>query len=258
MKKFVSLLTALTLITAFLSFAACRKNENNENTEPTSQSYSKSTTLKPVEIADIPESTAERVEMLNAALDYIDAYCYKYTKNTKCSVSNVNVGSLSAASNAVDAFKSIFGQTDVTYDYDYKTAPESFEENFIKERFSESDVVSTEATQKDNIISLKITFPTENNPSDTSGQLHKLSMEYLSPTAVNDNLNEFASSASSVSILASDITVTASISSVDSSLKKLVVSYNESFTLSGVKLVQLEGSSVTGTSKTVETYDGIE
>lgn len=258
MKKIISLFMTLTMMAAILSFTACKKNEIPEDEVSSTQEHSKNTTAKPVEIVDIPESIADRVEMLNSALDYVDVYCYGYTKNTKCDVSGVNVGSLSVASNAVDAFKSVFGHTDVTYDYDYKTAPESFAQNFIDGRFSASDVLSAEANQEGENIILKITFPNENNPTDTNGQLSKISKEYISAAAVNKNLSEFDSSAGSVSVSASDITVTATISASDSSLQKLVVSYIENFALSSVKLVQLEGSSVTGTSKTVVTYSQIK
>ena len=258
MKRIISVFLIITTLAAVLSFAACKKNEIPEDEAPSVQEYSKSTTAKPVEIADIPKSTEDRVEMLNSALDYVDVYCYGYTKKTKCDVSGVNVGNLSAASNAVDAFKSVFGQTDVTYEYDYKAAPESFAQNFIDVRFSSSDVLSAEANQDGGNIILKITFPNESNPTDTNGQLSKISKEYLSAAAVSKNLGEFDSSADSVNVSASDITVTATISAKDSSLIKLVVSYTESFALSSVKLVQLEGSSVTGTSKTVVTYSQIK
>lgn len=260
MKKIISLLTLLAMTATFLSFAACKKNQNTVGTNDTSstQEYTKKTTEKPVEIADIPESTEDRVEMLNSALDYIDIYCHKYTKKIKCDVSNVNAGGLSAASNAADAFMSIFGKTDVTNEYDYDSAPESFAENFIKERFTATDVLSAEAKQEDGNIILEVTFPDESNPNDKNGQLHKLSTEYISVSKVNTSLGEFDSSAGSVSISASDITVTATISAADSSLKNLVVAYTENFALSSVRLVQLEGSSVTGTSKTVETYSEIK
>jgi len=248
----------MTLSVSVLSFASCKKNDVPDDVTTTTEASSKSTTVKPVEIADLPQSTEDRVEMLNAALDYVDVYCYAYTKSTKCDVSNVNVGSLSAASNAVDAFRSIFGQTDISYDYDYQTAPESFKDNFIKERFNTSDVLTAEVSQKDENIILKITFPNESNPTDASGQLHKLSNEYISAEKVNNSLKEFDSSAGSVSVAASDIVVTATISSMDSSLKTLTVSYAESFALSSVKLVQLEGSSVTGAAKTTVTYSGIK
>lgn len=249
----------LTVLATVLSFTACKKkNEIDEETTTSIPEYSKSTTSAPVVIAKIPDSKADRVEMLNAALDYVDVYCYRYTKKTKCDVSSVNVGSLGAASNAVDAFKSIFGQTDVTNDYDYKVAPESFSDNFISDRFSESDVLSADAKQEDGNIILTVTFPNESNPSDAKGLLSKLSKEYLSVSAVNKNLSEFDSTAGSVNITASDITATATISASDSSLQKLVISYTEGYVLSSVKLVQLEGSSVTGVAKTVVTYSQIK
>ena len=257
MKKTISILIIIALTAAFFSFAACKKTrpENGETT--TSAEYTKGSTSAPVEIVKLPEAQSERIEMFNAALDYVDVYCYKYTKSVKCTVSNINVGSLSAASNAADAFKSIFGSADYRSDYNYETAPESFSENFIGKRFSTGDISSADIRQDGGNIVLTVKFPNESNPSENSGMLSKLSSEYMNAAKIAENLGEFSSSAGSVNVSASEITAVATVNAHDSSLQKLVISYNENFSLGSVKLVQLEGSSVTASSKTVITYSGI-
>lgn len=239
-----------------VSLVSCKDDKPTEENTTATQA-TKETTAVPVEIADIPSGKDERVEMLNSALDYIDVYCLKYTKKVKCTVSDVSVGSLSKASNAVAAFKSIFGEKETSTDYDYDSAPESFNANAVSARFSADDISSIDAKQDGSYIVVKAVLPNEMNPDEKSGQLFDISTDCLSVENIKKNLSDFSSSAGSVNINASDITVTAYINEHDSSLGKLVVSYTERFSLGSVKLVKLEGSSVTGTSKTVVTYDSI-
>lgn len=258
MKKIISFLCTLTLLAAVFSFAACKKNETPEPDTTTTREVTKSTTAEPVKIVKLPSTDEEKTEMLNAALDYVELYCYNYSKQIKCTVSDVSLGSLSAASNAADAFKSIFGETNLSTDYSYSTAPESFSDSFIKSGFTTADISSSEAKQDGENIVLTFKFKNETNPTDKNGCLHKLSQDYVSSEKITKSLSEFNSSATSVSVSASNITVITTISSVDSSLKKLVVSYNESFSLGGVKLVKLDGSTVNGKSATTVTFDSFK
>lgn len=260
MKKYICIILSAAILMSVLSFTACRKRENNEENMTTSSSTetTRATTAEPVKIIDVPATTEEHMNMFNAALDFFELYCYQYTKSVKCDVSNVSVGNLSAASNAVDAFKSIFGAVDKTNDYDYSTGQESFAENTAKSGFTSDDVVLTEAKKDDGDIVLTVTFPSENNPSEKSGQLYKLTSEYVSVDKVNKSLGEFSSSAGSVNVSASDIIAEVVLNSQDSSPKSVTISFTEKFSLSSVKLVQLEGSAVTGTSKTTVTYSNIK
>lgn len=257
MKKFISLLSVVVILTAVVSLAACGDNKPADEPD-TTFTEKKSVTSEPVKISELPESTEDKLDMFNSALDYFDIYCMKYKKRVKCEVSGVNVGSLSAASNAVDAFKSVFGETDITTEFDFNKAPESFTANIIDGGFDKNDVSSAEAKQDRQNIVLTVTFPNESNPDAQDGILKRLSGEYIGAEKVKKNLGDFASSAGSVSVLASDITVTVTISAVDSSVQKLTVSYIESFSLGNVKLVELEGSVVTGKSKTVITYSNMK
>lgn len=253
MKKFINFISFVLVVSVLFSLAACKDNKPPEPDVSTTKG-TKVTTAEPVQIVKIPEKTEDRVEMLNSALDYIDVYCYKYKKNVVCKVSNISLGELSKASNAGDAFKSIFGETDITTEHSYDTAPESFAANIIPSGFTADDVISADAVQDGDNIKLAVKFKNEANPSDKAGCLHKLSTDYLNTDKVKKNLGEFSSSAGSISVSAYDIVVTATLSTFDSSLKKLVVEYSENFSLGSVKLVQLEGSAVTGTSKTTVTY----
>lgn len=262
MKKYLCIILSAIIIFSVFSLAACQKKEKEnetEQTETTAESrVTKSTTAVPVRIVDIPTSKEEQVNMLNSALDFFDLYCYEYTKGVKCTVSDVSVGSLSAASNAQKAFKSIFGERDTSNDYNYQTAQESFEANAMESGFSTADVALIDAKQEGNEIVLTATFANETNPNDTAGQLHKLTSEYIGIEKVNSSLSEFSSSANSVNIAVSDITVSIRLNSFDSSLNKLTVSFTEKFSLGSVRLVQLEGSSVTGTAKTTVTYSNLK
>ena len=253
-------MSAILLFSAF-SFSACKKNDNGE-TETTAAAetsgLTKATTSKTVRIVDLPTSKEDQISMFNAALDFFDLYCYSFTKDVRCSVSNVSVGSLSSASNAVEAFKSVFGETETSNNYVYQTGQESFSENSMKSGFTSADVVLADVKQEDSDIILTVKFPNESNPSEKNGQLHKLTTEYLSAEKVKKNLSEFNSSAGSVNVSASDIEVTVVLNSLNSSLKGLTLSFTENFSLGSVKLVQLEGSSVTGTSKTTVSYSNIK
>lgn len=243
------------------SLSACRKKEKvtEQTTTVTENESTKSTMAEPVRIVDIPTSKEEQVNMLNSALDYFDLYCYEYTKSVKCEVSDVDVGNLSAASNAVAGFKSVFGEKKETpNDYNYQTGQESFEENSMKSGFSTADIVLIDVKQEGNDIVLTATFANETNPNETAGQLHKLTSEYIDIEKVNSNLSEFSSSADSVNIAVSDITLNIRLNSSDSRLQKVTLSFTEKFSLGSVRLVQLEGSSVTGTSKTTVTYSNIK
>ena len=256
-KNYISFLLVLTFIFC-LSSCSDRKDPVTEKETSIAEKETKVTTAKPIKIADIPETTEDRVEMLNSALDYIDVYCYKYKRSVKCSVSNLSLGSLSKASNAGDAFKSIFGERDITVEYDYKTAPESFAANLISGEFTEDDVAYADIEQKKDNLILTVKFYNESSPSDGNGALYKLSNEYQSAEKVKNSLSEFKSSAEGVNVSAHDIIVTATIRTFDSGLEKLTVSYEENFSLSSVKLVQLEGSTVSGASKTTITYSNME
>lgn len=257
MKKFISLLSVAVILTAVVSLAACRDNKPVDEPD-TTFTEKKSVTSEPVKIAELPESTEEKMNMLNSALDYFEIYCMRYKKRIKCEVSGVNVGGLSSASNAVDAFKSIFGETDLTTEYDYNKAPESFTANIIKSGFDKKSVSSAEVKQDGQNIVLDIVFPNELNPDVEDGILKRISNDYVGAEKVKKNLGEFASSAGSVNVSASEIKVKLIISAVDSSVQKLTVSYVENFSLGNVKLVELEGSAVTGKSKTEITYSNMK
>lgn len=259
MKKYFCIIMSAVLLASVFSFSACKKKENAE-TEITTSAKAELTkaSTSQVQIAELPKSKGEQISMFNAALDFFDMYCYSYTKSVKCTVSNVGVGSLSAASNAVAAFKSVFGEKDISNDYDYQTGQESFSENSMKGGFTLADVVSTDVKQEGEDIILTVKFPNESNPSAVNGQLHKLTTEYVGAEEIRNSLSEFSSSAGSVSVSASDIVVRVTLNSVNSSLKGLTLSFTENFSLGSVKLVQLDGSSVTGMSRTTVNYTNIK
>lgn len=257
MKKIISIISVIILLVTTISFASCKKEEPQEE-EKITTAEKKTATSEAVEIVDLPDDIEGRVDMLNAAIEYFDVYCTEYKKNFKCTVESVSVGSLSEASNAVDAFKSIFGETTQTAEYNYDTAPESFAKNVVSGEFDKSDVISADVKQEGQEITLTVTFPNESNLDAEDGILKNISPDYVSVDDVKSALDEFESSAGSVSVTASDITVTAVINSVDSSVQKMTVSYTENFSLSTVKLVELEGSSVTAKSKNVITYSNFK
>lgn len=255
-KRLLNFISLLIVLSTVFSLVSCNPDTPDEP-DNTELQTNKSTTLAPVEIVEVPAGESELTEMLNAAIEYVELYCYRYTKHTVCDVNSVNVGSLSTASNATDAFRSIFGKKDVAIDYDYNTSRDSFAANFPQSGYTVNDISSITAQQADGSIVITAEFPNESSPSAESGQLHKLSNDYLSVESVNKALADFNSSANSVSVTASDIKIKATISSQDSSLTTLEVSYTQRFNLSGVTLVKLEGSSVTGTSQTTVTYSKI-
>ena len=259
MKKIISLIAVLILTVSVFSLSACGDNKPADSDSTTTAAQEKKSELsKPAEIAELPKTEEEQLELLNSVIEYFDVYCRRYTKEVKCTVSNLSVGALSSASNSYDAFKSIFGEKDLTVDYDYDSAPESFSANIISSVFEKKDLSEISVKQEGQNILLTAKFPNESNPDSENGQLRKLSSNFVGAETVKKSLGEFSSSAGSVSVSASDIVLTATVNSIDSSLQKLTVSYDEHFALGTVKLVQLDGSSVTGTSHTAETYSGMK
>lgn len=257
MKKIsIQVISLIIVLATMLSMLSCKTKKDETNTTVT-EAQTKAQTSEAVAIADIPTDKEEIIKMLNSALDYVDVYCYAYTKQVKCDVADVNVGTLSSVSNSTDAFKSIFGGIDATTNYDYKVSKENFSNNFIKSGFTANESTDAIAQQDGEFIVLTVNLKSENNPKDGEGILYRLGGDYLNAEDVKKNLADFSSSAKSISISASDISITAKISIEDSSLKELDVKYTEGYTLSGVTLVKLEGASVTGNASTVISYTDI-
>lgn len=251
--RFLKILSLLTALCVVISLASCKgKTEAPmQNVEPT---YEKSVTEKTVKIANIPTDSNGLTDMLNAAVNYVDKYCYKYKKALKCEASIDSLGSLSSVSNAAEAFASVFGEKDITSDYDYNADKKLFADNFISGKFETEEISSITAKQEGDVVVLTAQFNGESNPTDENGILHRLGGDYISAEAVSKSLGEFKSSAASVSVSADSISVVARISVEDSSLQSMTVSYTERFNLSNVTLVKLSGGAVSGSAKTVIEY----
>lgn len=255
-KRFINFISLLMVTATVFTLVSCNPKTPDEpdNTEhPTS----KSTTGAPVEIVEIPTDEEELAGMLNAAIEYVELYCYRYTKRTVCDVNSLNIGSFSSVSNAADAFRSIFGKKDVSIDYNYNTSRDSFAKNFPESGYTKADISSISANQVDGSIVITAQFPSESSPTQDKGLLHRMSNDFLSVDAVSKALADFSSSAASVSVTASDIQIKATISAQDSSLTALEVSYTQRYSLTGVTLVKVEGAGVTAASKTTVTYSEI-
>lgn len=250
--KCISFAVVLSLI---FSLASCKKEPDPIPYED----YETSTkaTTQPVEIIEVPTGEEELAHMLNAAVEYVELYCYHYTKNIDCKVSDVSVGSLSSASNAAEAFRSIFGEKNITLNYDYNASRDAFSANFPVSGYTTEEMESISAKQVEGNIVVTAVFPNETNPKDDAGVLYRICPDYQNSDDIKKALTDFNSSATSTSITASDITLKATIRAQDSSLEKLEVSYTQRYTLSGVTLVKLEGSTVTGTAKTTVVYSDI-
>ena len=257
MKKVLLICISLTVVFCMLfSLASCKK-EPAEEPEDDFTVSTKATT-KPVEIVEVPTDKEELTKMLNSAVEYIELYCYNYTKNVNCKVSDVSLGSLSAASNASEAFRSIFGEKNTTINYSYNASRDTFSANFPSSGYTTEEVQSISAQQVGDKIVITATFPNETNPTDDSGVLYRLCPDYQNTEDIKKALSDFGSSAASASIRASDIAIKATVRAQDSGLEKLEVSYTQRYTLSGVTLVKLEGSTVTGTAKTTVIYSGMD
>lgn len=254
-KNVLNFISLAVVFCMMLSFASCKRQSEggavSEEPLPTTK-----ITTQPVKIVEAPTSEEEIFKLFNTAIDYIDLYCYHYTKNVNCEVSGVNVGNLTA-SNAAEAFRSIFGQKNITMNYDYNVSRDSFAANAPKPGYTIDEVQSITAEQVGDDIIITAVFPNESNPTDDKGVLYRLSPDYQNVDDVKQALTEFSSSATAVSVSASDIVVKATVNAEDSSLKELEISYIERYSLSGVVLVKLEGSAVSGTAKTVVKYTEI-
>ncbi len=254
-KLFINLISFLMALLTVLSLTACDgdKPDKPDNTEP---DVSKSTIQEPVKIVEIPTDEKELAEMLNGAIDYVELYCYHYTKHTTRKVSDVSVGTLSSVPNAVDAFKSVFGEKDVSFDYEYNTSKEAFKANFPEGGYTVDELRNIKAEQSENSIIITAELPDEANPSET-GLLYKLCADTVNTASVEKALSDFNSSATSVGVSAYDIKLKATISAQDSSLTELEISYTQRYSLAGVTLVKLEGSSVSAVSNTIVKYTDI-
>ena len=254
-KKLLSFISLLLVFSMVLMLPSCKSKP--EPMDEDQDVITTKATTQPVEIVELPESEEELADMLNAAVEYIELYCYHYTKNIDCKVSQVSVGTLSQVSNAADAFKSIFGEKNITMNYDYNASREAFSANFPQSGYTVDEMESISAKQEGDKVIITAVFPNETNPADDKGVLYRLCPDYQNTDDVKKALTEFNSSAASTAITASDITIKATIRANDSSLETLEVSYTQRYTLSGVTLVKIEGSTVTGTANTVVKYSGM-
>lgn len=250
---FLRIISLMIVVCCILSLVSCKgKSDDADLTEePT---YEKSSTSQTVKIVDIPTNPSELADMLNAAVNYVDGYCYKYKKDLKCEASVDSLGALSAVSNASDAFASIFGEKSITADYDYQADKKLFADNFVKGPIAEDKISSISAKQDGDTVVLTAKLNAETNPTDENGILCSLGGDYVNADSVKASLTEFKSSATSVNVSADGISIVAVISTEDSSLRSMTVTYTERFTLSGVTLVKQKGGSVSGSAKTVVKY----
>lgn len=256
-KRFIKAISVCVALCTVLLLAACKENQPEQGDIILSNEVEKATTSETVEIADIPTDPAELIDMLNNAIGYVDRYCYKYNKNVKCEIGSVNLGSLSSVSNARSAFASIFGQKEIASEYDYKADKKLFVENFIKGSVSSDDIVTVSAYEEDGTVVVFAELANETVTDSEDGLLCRLGGEHVTPNDVKASLTEFKSSAGSVSVSADGIKLTARISTADSSLKSMTVEYTERFNLSGVKLVKIEGGTVSGNAKTEISYTNL-
>lgn len=250
---FIKIISVVTVFGMVVGLASC-KGKTDAAEQPTETTLGKSVTEETVKIVDIPTDPSELTDMLNAAVNYVDRYCYKYKKSLKCEASVDNLGSLSSVSNAADAFASVFGEKEVAAEYDYNADKKLFADNFVKDTFKLEEISSITAKQEDSVVVITAQLNAESNPTNESGTLHRLGGDYISAEDVTNSLGEFKSSASSVSVTADSISITARINAEDSSLKSMTINYTERFTLSGVTLVKLGGGAVSGSAKTVVEY----
>lgn len=242
----IRIVSLLVVLAAVIQLVSCGKNSEAEPEQTVTSERTKASVSSTEKIVEIPEEKEEIVKMLNAALDFVDVYCFKYKKHFKCSISDLNIGSLSAASNAGDAFRHIFGAGDIETDHDYNKSKEDFDSNFPKSGITPDMLTDASASAESDRIVITVRFPSESNPDRENGSLRLITDDFKDRENVNKSLGDFSSSASSININAYDIEIKAAVSTEDSSLKSLDISFKERYTLSGVKLVELEGSTVTG------------
>ena len=100
-KTSLRIISILIVICTVVGLVSCGKKPETPVDEDVTRQTSKSQT-QPVQIVEIPTEKSELTEMFNAALEYVELYCYRYSKNTTCTVNSLNVGSLSSVSNARD------------------------------------------------------------------------------------------------------------------------------------------------------------
>lgn len=257
MKNYLIKAAAICIVLcSVFSLAACREEPPQMEGVPTT-AEEKASISETVKIVNIPTDTAELTDMLNNAIGYVDRYCYKFNKNVKCEVETVNLGALSAVSNARNAFASIFGQKELASEYDYKADKKLFAENFIKGSISKDEITEIRAYEEDGAVVVVAELASETVTDGDEGLLCRLGGEHITPEDVKTSLTEFKSSATAVSVSADGIKLTAKISTEDSRLVSMDVEYTERFNLSGVKLVEIEGGTVSGNAKTEISYTNL-
>lgn len=240
------------LVCSMTGLSACKK-KNDKNDDDVTESVSKSTTSAVSQIVEVPKEKDKIVQMFDSAIGYVDEFCYSYTKTKKNIVKDLGIGELSKVNNAADAFKSIFGEGQSQVEYNYNYSKENFDANFPKQGVKYEDVESATATKKDDSIIITLNFPAETDPTHEKGRIHNYTNDFLSAEDVKDSLGAFGSAAGSISVNIESFKMVAVIRAHDSSLEKLTMSFTENYNLSGVKLVEVNGSTVTG--KMVSTID---
>lgn len=254
--RFIKAAAICIAFCAVASLAACKREQPQQEGVPAT-TEEKASVSETVKIVNIPTDTAELADMLNNAIGYVDRYCYKFNKDVKCEAAAVNLGSLSSVSNARNAFASIFGQKELSSEYDYKTDKNLFAENFIQGSIAEDEITAIRAYEEDGAVVIVAELVGETVTDGDEGLLCRLGGEHITPEDVKTSLTEFKSSATAVSVSADGIKLTAKISTDDSRLISMDVEYTERFNLSGVKLVEIEGGTVSGNAKTEISYTNL-
>lgn len=245
-KKLSAFMAVVILVCAVTVFSSCGKENDSTGSNNATVAETKNTTSEVSKIIDAPTEKDAVIDMFNKAIGYVDEFCYSYTKTVKNSVGELSIGSLSKVNNAESAFKKVFGEKESNVQYKYKDNKDGFNANFTKDKLTSDMVVSFGSKKDGDLIIITVNLPSETNPDEKTGNLSKFTNDYINVKSVQDELESFGSSSSATSIFADNIFMTAEIDANNSTLKKFTIGFNENFTLSGVKLVEVDGSTVTG------------
>ncbi len=249
--KLLILFIASAVLLSTFSFTSCSKKDKNADIDSDEQ---RSTTVEAFEITDIPVEKKDIIKLFNQSVDNIRYYGEAYTKTFSRTITDIDVESLNTVSNSVDAFKSIFGQADLKYYYNYKKSKEEYLGNLPKAQLDEDEVISEKIEQDEDVITISFELTAVKNPSAESS-FSKLCDDYISPEDIQANLKEFNSKAGVTSVTADNIQVVARINRLTSNLIKYTVEFKESFNLIDVTLVDIAGKDVTAKSTVKVVYD---
>ena len=241
--KFFIIAISFMLIFSVLTFTSCSKKvtENSDNNN-------RATTIESVEITDVPVQTKDIISLFNQSLDRIRIYKNSYVKSVKREITDIDVDTLSVILKSKNAFKSVFGCTDVKNFHDFSKSENDFIGNLPKGNITEDDITSISAELDEEAICITVELSAVKNPTEEN-PVFKYCDSFMTVDSIKSNMKNFNIKSEVTSVVTDKTVVVARIDKATSDILSYSVTFEEQFSLIDVTLDEFEGKDVTAKTK---------